>query len=207
MGRKQNDVFVLGDESLATETIGGRDSDAEGTHDGEAPTKKLPRLGSSGAGAAFAPASQAPRRLAVLGLGAGTAAVITCLVLLLEAGGQEPSLTPATSSSTSPSTPTVKSAAVSPAPTPPQRPVAPLPKREQPQPKPRRPRHEPERKPLTNPAPISSPVDVSAAAEETIPVYTEPAPTPESTPPPPPSVPSSLPGDGTSSGGEFGFER
>jgi hypothetical protein len=207
MGRKRNDVFVLGDESLATETIGAQDSDAEGIYGEEGLTKKLPRLGSSGAGSAFAPASTAPRRLAVLGLGAGTAAVITCLVLLLEAGGQEPSLSPLTSSSTSPRSPTVKSAAVSPAPMPLQRPVVQKPKREHPQHTPhRRPRHEPERKPHTNPAPSSSIVDVTVPAVDTVP-FAEPAPAPESAPPPPPSVPSSLDSGGTSGAGEFGFER
>jgi hypothetical protein len=209
MGRKRNDVFVLGDESLATETIGAQNSDSDGAFDGEGLTKKLPRLGSSGAGAAFAPASSAPRRLAVLGLGAGTAAVITCLALLLEAGGQESSLSPATSS-TSPHSPTVKSAAVSPAPTPPQRPIVHKPKREHPQhTRPQhRPRHEPERKPLTNPAPNRSLVEIPAAAVETIPPpLLESAPAPESAPPPPPSVPSSLDSGGASAGGEFGFER
>jgi hypothetical protein len=209
MGRKQNDVFVLGDESLATETIGGQNSDADGTRDGEGLTKKLPRLGSSGAGAAFAPASMAPRRMAVLGLGVGTAAVITCLILLLEAGGQESSLTPATSSSASPSSPVVKSAVVSPAPTPPQRSIVPQPKQERPQPRSlHRPHHEPERKPLPDSAPNRSTVDVPTPAVEAIPP-TEyvPALAPESAPPPPPSASSSIPGDGASGGGEFGFER
>jgi hypothetical protein len=103
----------------------------------------------------------------------------------------------------------VKSAAVSPAPTPPQRSIVPQPKRERPQSRPlHRPHHEPERKPLTNSAPNRSTVDVPTPAVEAIPP-TEyvPAPAPESAPPPPPSVPSSVPGDGASGGGEFGFER
>ncbi len=207
MGRKRNDVFVLGDESLATETIGAQNSDAEGINDEEGLTKKLPRLGPSGAGAAFATASPAPRRLAVLGLGAGTATVITCLVLLLEAGGQESSLSPVTSSSTSPRSPTVKNAAVPPAPMPPQQPIARMPKREHPQPQPHhQPRNEPERKHLPHKAPNSSNVDTTAVAVETIPLA-EPAPAPESAPPPPPSAPSSLDDDSASGGGEFGFER
>jgi len=75
MGRKQNDVFVLGDESLLTETIGVGDSGSAGIDDGEGLAAKLLPPDSVSEGAVLAAPSSSPRRLAVLGLGAGAAVV------------------------------------------------------------------------------------------------------------------------------------
>ena len=47
MGRKQNDVFVLGDESLAAEPIATRDPDPLAVTDAQVPDGELLAAGTS----------------------------------------------------------------------------------------------------------------------------------------------------------------
>ena len=165
MGRKQNDVFVLGDESLAAEPIGARDSGSAALEDVGGPTGELPGPGSSASGgAALAPAS-APRRLAVLGLSAGAAAVTAGLVISAKPGSQDAPPQPQASSARQPLSAVVAGSVAAPVPARPRRPLDPRPRPKRPRHQPRpRPRGEPQRETTTDSAPDSSPVDVVAGA-------------------------------------------
>ncbi len=195
MGRKQNDVFVLGEESLHAEPIATGNPDPVAAEDerepgGEVSPSPPVRSADSVGGA--------NRRLAVLGLGAAAAATLGALELS-GAGPVHPQR-----SQTSPRWPLIASSAPS-APAPPAHPAPPRPAdpKSEPRSRPRRVRRrprdvrhgKPEREPTQGQAPVGSPAEVSVP-----PMAPTPAPPPPSPPPPP--------GGGGSGGRErFGFER
>jgi hypothetical protein len=202
MGRKQNDVFVLGDESLAAEPIAARDPDPAGVKDAREPNGESPSPAPARPVGPPAGSAMGARRFAVLGLGAAAAATLGALELS-GAGPAHPQR-----DQTSPRSPLVVSPAAS-APAPPTRaaPARPADPKREPRPRhltvERRPRQihhsEPEREPSPKQAPVSSPVDAPV-----------PSPPPVATPGPaplPPSPPPSLGGGGSGSGEQFGFER
>jgi len=203
MGRKQNDVFVLGDESLAAEPIATRDPDPPALTDGQVPS------GESSSSPAPARSSEQPgcsgasvtRRLAALGLGAAAAATLGAL----ELSGAGPGYPQRDQTSSRPplaASPAASASAPNAQPAP-ARPLAPTLR-----PRPRhgdvmrRSRHlhhgEPRREPRPEQAPVSSPVEASTPPPIAV---ASPAPVPPHPSPPPPS------GGGGSVGGEFGFER
>lgn len=207
MGRRQNDVFVLGDEMLITEPNVGRDTGNGDTGDARDQTTRLPRFGTSGVGTSSASSSPLPRRLAALGLLAGASAVVAGLTLFAK---PDENLTPPTPTSSA-VTPSVSAPKVSVAP-PPAQPVRHrhTVRRPSPHPRPasrkqhRRPRSVQEREPPSEEAPVSTPVDVTTPT---------PTPTPVSVPvtappPPPPSTPPPENGGGASAERpEFSFEK
>jgi outer membrane biosynthesis protein TonB len=206
MGRKQNDVFVLGDELLVAEPIAPRDpgpavaTDVRGLG-GCSPPPPPARPAGFSAGSAMG-----ARRLAVLGLGAAAAATLGALELSSGTGSAHPQGDQASPRSAL----VVRPVPSAPAPSTPHRAPA-RPADPKPKPRPnhrsveRRPRDihrsEPEREPRSEEAPVSSPVEVpvppSAPLASPVPA---PAPSPSS-PSPPPG------GDGSGSGEQFGFER
>lgn len=204
MRRNQNDVFVLGDESLVTEPIAPRDPAPVAVMDVREEGGSLPP--SPPAPLAGLPAGSAlgVRKLAVLGLGAAAAATFGALEFS-SPGSAHPQ-----GDRTSPHAALVVKPASS-APTPaahpaPTRPIVPRPR---PKPRhlsvPRRPRDvhhsELEREPTSSEAPVSSPVEEPVSP---------PAPSPAPAPAPPPADPSPPPavaGGGTGRGESFGFER
>jgi hypothetical protein len=206
MGRKQNDVFVLGDEVLVAEPIAPRDPGPAAATDvrglgGESPPAPPARPAGPPAGAAMG-----ARRLAVLGLGAAAAATLGALELSSGTGSAHPQ-----HDRTSPrSALVVRPAPSAPAPSAPYRAPA---RRVDPKPKPRphhrsvqrRPRdiHHSEtvREPHSEEAPVSSPVEVPVPPPAPL-VSSVPVP---ALPPPSPSPPPG--GDGSGSGEQFGFER
>ena len=172
MGRKQNDVFVLGEESLLAEAIEARDSGSAALEDGENPTAELASLGSSASVGAIPGRASAPRRLAVFGLGAGAAALTAGLVISAKTGSQDaPSQSQTSSARRSPSA-VVGGSAAPPVPARSRRLLDPRPRPKRPRRQPRS-RGEPQRETTTDSAPISSPVDVVAVA-------VDPPPTPAS---------------------------
>jgi hypothetical protein len=208
MGRNGNDVFVLGEESLAAD-------DALPTQEG-LEDFAVNRTDQSDA-ALFASRSPAPppsksgprfaaRRLAVFGIGAAVAASAVVLFHGVEDGGgrdsvaasPSPAHAPAAVAQTSPLEPF--SPRVSHRPHPAHRkPVHLKPKKSKLK---NRPRGGPEREPNSEPAPVGPPVDAPAPASVPLPV-TEPAPSsPPSDPSPPPTG-----GGGSVARPEFGFER
>lgn len=209
MGRNGNDVFVLGEESLAAddalptqEGIGGFAVDGVDQSDAASFASRSPAPPPSKSGPRFA-----ARRLAVFGIGAAVAA---SAVVLFHGGGDgggrdsvaaSPSPEahpPAAVAQTSPLEPS--SPRVSHRPHPAHRkPVDAKPEKSKLK---NRPRGGPEREPNSEPAPVGPPVDAPAPAPVPLPV-TEPAP---SSPPPDPSPPPTG-GGGSVERPEFGFER
>jgi hypothetical protein len=188
MGRKKNDVFVLGDESLNAEPIGVRDFGSERAVDEEDRTGELPAPDARGVGVPAASTSSTSRRLAVLGLGAGAAAVIAGSALFADTGSHR-IVSPPTTSVVSAPPPSVATPSVA-------VPDAHVRPHHRPKPKSGQSGHhshsKPEREPTIDEAPVSSAVDV-------------PAPVTIS---PPPSAPPPLQSGGASGGREeFGFER
>ena len=80
MGRKQNDVFVLGDETLIAEPIARDPAPLAATdpQEGSGASPPSPPAGRSGLATG---AAMRARRLAVLGLGAAVAATLGALEL------------------------------------------------------------------------------------------------------------------------------
>ncbi|HWW67483.1 MAG TPA: hypothetical protein VNY83_05820 [Solirubrobacterales bacterium] len=201
MGRKQNDVFVLGDESLAAEPIAARDPDPPAVTGAREPNGESPPAPARPCDPPGGSAAGATRRLAVLGLGAAAAATLGALELS-GAGPAHPHR-----DQTSPRSLLAASPAPS-APAPPTRAAPARPADPQSKPRPRhltvrRPRRihhgEPEREPNPEQAPVSSPVQAPAPPPPPV-AAPAPAPLPPSPPPPP--------GGGGSGGRErFGFER
>lgn len=204
MRRNQNDVFVLGDESLIAEPIGPREPVPAAVTEARKGGGSLPS--SSPARPAGFPAGSAlgARKLAVLGLGAAAAATLGALEFS-SPGSAHPQvgrMSPHAALVVKPA-PGAAAPVAHPAPT---RPVVPKPR-----PKPRhlsvhrrlRDVHhtEPEREPNPEQAPVSSPVEVSAPPPAPT---TSPAPAP---PPPAPSPPPAPAGGGSGGGESFGFER
>lgn len=120
MGRKENDVFVLGDETLIAEPDSTQDADLVGDNT----TRDYSEFAESHeyvAPKARNRVAPAPRRLAVLGLGAGAATVVA-VSMLSAGGGNQPTPPPRSTSlvSSPPSLPamTQKVAAPSPRPQP-----------------------------------------------------------------------------------------
>jgi hypothetical protein len=204
MRRNQNDVFVLGDESLIAEPIGPRDPVPAATTDareggGSLPPSLPTRPVGFPAGSALG-----ARKLAVLGLGAAAAATLGALEFS-SPGSAHPQVgrTSQHAALVVKPAPGATAPVTHPAPT---RPVVPKPR-----PKPRhlsvhrRPRDvhhiEPEREPTSEEAPVSSPVEVSAPPPAPM---TSPAPAPA---PPAPSPPPASAGGGSGGGESFGFER
>ncbi|MGA8745669.1 MAG: hypothetical protein WB507_07380 [Solirubrobacterales bacterium] len=201
MGRKQNDVFVLGDESLAAEPSATREPDPLALMDAQmpdgesssppAPARPTEHPGGSG--------PSVTRRLAVLGLGAAAAATLGALELS-GAGPVHPQHDQTSSRSPLAASP------VASAPAPAARPARARPFAPKPRPRHRelmrRPRHlhhrEPEREPSPEQAPVSSPVEAPAPPPLTV---ASPTPVPPQPSPPPPS------GGGGPVAREFGFER
>jgi hypothetical protein len=205
MGRRQNNVFVLGDESLVAERIDGQDSRHEDLGDAELQTGQLPQFESPGVGTSSASSSPFPRRLAALGLLAGALAVIAGLTVFAKPDVPPGTLPVAALSTAAPkvSAPEV-SAASPPAQTVPHHPAVrrPSPRRRPVSRKPQgRPSSEPEREPLIEEAPVSPPVDVTTPTPAPVTV-------PVTAPPPTPSAPPPSEGGGASAGKpEFSFER
>ncbi len=203
MGRKQNDVFVLGDESLIAEPIAPRDPAPLAATDARGGGGSPPPPPSAGPTGLPTGAAMGARRLAVLGLGAAAAATLGALELSSSTGSAH-----SQGDRTSPrSAPLARPAPSAPAPhaqPAPARPAGPKPR-----PRPdhrsvlRRPRalhhSEREREPRPEEAPVSSPVKAPAPTSPPA-VSRAPAPLPPS-PPPPPG------GGGSGSGEQFGFER
>lgn len=200
MGRKQDDVFVLGEESLLDEATEARDSGPVSIEE-EGPSGQLPLPGVSASGGSTPASASASRRLAVLALGAGAAALSAGLVISAKTGSHDAPTQPQASSVRRSPSAAIAGNAAPPVSAVPRRSLdpGPRPKRPRRQPRPR-PRGEPQRETTTDSAPVSSPVDVVA-------VVTDPPPTPVA-PPLPPSEPSPPRGEGASGGrGEFGLER
>ncbi len=196
MGRKQNDVFVLGEEVLLAAPVATADPDPVAARDDRQPD------GETSAPAPARPLAQvlAPRRLAVLGLGAAAAATLAALEFS-NAAHRQPSQTSASSPLSAGSAARDQAPPTDPAP-----PASTVPK---PEPRhrhraPRRPardsrRGEPKRKPTPEKAPLGSAVEAPAP-----PVRSAAGPAP-ATPPPSPSPPPG--GDGQGGRENFGFER
>jgi putative chitobiose transport system permease protein len=207
MRRNQNDVFVLGEESLLAETIAPREPAPAAEGDGREGGGPLPP--SSPARPTGFPAGSAlgVRKLAVLGLGAAAAATFGALEL---SSGTGPAHLQGDRTSQH-SALVVSSAPIAAAPAAPPAPV----RRLDPMPRPRSPhlslqrrprdnhRSETERRPNSEQAPVSSPVEVSAS----------PPPAPVAIPAPAPTLPPRVPSPSPPSGGDsgsiesFGFER
>ena len=210
MGRKENDVFVLGDEPLATESDSTYDADLVGDEDTtrefgaesaelhEPVTPAQPR-------SRVAPA---PRRLAVLGLSAGAATVVAISVFSAGGGGDESSSPP----------PQPASLVASPPPLPavtPHKVTAPSP----------RPHHRAHHRVRRNAKKArdvrnhhrkesqretthtEAPVDSTVSVPTTVTVEPAPPPTPVSTPEPPSPPPPAQSGGGSGARAEFSFER
>ncbi len=197
MGRKQNDVFVLGEEVLLAAPIVSADSDPGGARDDWEPDGETSPSEPAG------PLAQmpGPRRLAALGLGAAAAATLAALELS-SAAHPQPSQT------SSPSPLSARSAARASAPPAHRAPPTPPTVRE-PEPscrhralrRPPRDTHHSEsrRKPTQDKAPVGSAVQVPAP-----PVRSAAGPAPA----PPPQSPLPPSGGGGRGGREsFGFER
>jgi hypothetical protein len=201
MGPKQNDVFVLGDESLATEPIAARDLDHPAPPELGVPSGESfspPAHACCGGQSGGSPTS-VTRRLAVLGLGAAAAATLSALELS-GAGPAHPQ-----SDQTSPRSPlAIRGAASAAAPS--ARPararaIAPRsrPRHRKVMREPRHLRHdEPKREPGPEHAPVSSPAKAPAPPPLAV---ASPTPVPPQPSPPPPSS------GGGSVAREFGFER
>jgi hypothetical protein len=204
MGRKEHDVFVLGDETLVVEPSSTPDEDlvgytttpddrAESAESHEyvvAPTTTRNRV------------APTPRRLAVLGLGAGAVTVFAVSVLSA-GGGNQPTLSPRSTSlvSSPPSLPAVTRKVAAPSPRP--HPRAHHPRRHPALKRDARDRHS--KKSERKTTHVEAPVDSSAS----VPVTILPAPSSVSVAVPEPPSPSPPPQSGGSSGGraEFSFER
>lgn len=201
MGRKQNDVFVLGDESLAAEPIATGDTDLPAPTELQVPSggSSSPPVHARSGGQSGGSAASVTRQLAVLGLGAAAAATLGALELS-GVGPAHPQ-----SDQTSPRSPlAARPAASAPAPSARPAPARPIAPKSRPRHRDvvRQPRHlhhsEPEREPSSEQAPVSSPVEA-------------PAPPPLAVASPAVSAPSPSPPPAARGGGrgeaEFGFER
>ncbi len=207
MRRNQNDVFVLGEESLLAETIALRELAPAAERDGREGGDSLPPSPPARPTGFPAGSALGARKLAVLGLGAAAAATFGALELSSGSGSAH-----LQSDQTSQhSALVVSSAPIAAAPAAPPAPV----RRLDPMPRPRSPhlglrrrprddhRSETERRPNSEQAPVSSPVEVSASPSPA------PVATPAPAPPPPPTGSSPPPPSGGGSGSveSFGFER
>lgn len=197
MRRKQDDVFLLGDESLfaeqaATRNLGSATGDGQGAG-GETPPASLTSPAHPGSSLPGA------RRLAVLGIGAAAAASFGALELT--GGGTSH---PARPQASARSPLIARSAASVPATPEEARPTVhskqPSPRHQEARRRPEPIHHrKPEREPTAQEAPVGTPVDVSAPS---------PPPAPAPAPVPSPLSPSPAPTGGGSRGREqFGFER
>jgi hypothetical protein len=203
MGRKEHDVFVLGDETLVVEPSSTPDEDlvgdtttrdysaeSAGSHEYVAPMTARNRV------------APTPRRLAVLGLGAGAVTVFAVSVLSA-GGGNQPTPPPRSTSlvSSPPSLPAVTQQVAAPSPRP--HPRAHHPRRHPELKRDTRVRHskKSERKTTHHDAPVDS--------SASVPVTILPAPSSVSVAVPEPPSPSPLPQSGGGSGerAEFSFER
>ncbi len=203
MGRKEHDVFVLGDETLVAEPNCTTDASLEGDDAArhidaeyvESPIYVTPTTIRNGA-------ASVPRRLAVLGLGVGAATVIGVSVLSTSSGGHTP---PHPHRSTSlVSSPSLQATPRVTAPSPPSlHRVHHRKRRAGPSERQVRSRnsHMPERETRIRKAPVGSTVAIPAA------VPPAPSPAPMTIPAPPQPSPSPHGGGGSGGGEEFGFER
>jgi len=197
MRRKQNDVFVLGEESLLAEPTATGESDPVGaTNEREACGESPPRVPARSG----APAVRA-RRLAVLGLGIAAAATLGAL----ELSGAGPASSPRRGPTSPHSALSASAAPSAPVPLAHPAPARLLDPKLRPRPEWRRARRpraihhsEPERKSKPKEAPVSSLVEVPAPPRPAL--SSAPVPTLPSRPPPPV-------GGGSGSGERFGFER
>jgi len=199
MGRKRNDVFVLGDEQFA-EHVGTQEIASERADRTEGPTDEFSASVPSHGGVSSTANLSAARRLAALGLVVGAVAAVAALTLS-SGGDHESSRVP----EASPSSPVVSAP-------PPSAPLAAhVPSVSTPRPQPKsKPKHdrpsEPGPRPTTeheretndDPAPVSSSVDVPVSV---------PVPAPVSVPPLPSASPPPGGGDASGGGEEFSFER
>lgn len=206
MGRKENDVFVLGDEPLATESDSTYDADLVGDEDTtrefgaesaelhEPVTPAQPR-------SRVAPA---PRRLAVLGLSAGAATVVAISVFSAGGGGDESSSPPPQPASLVASPPPLPAAT-------PHKVTAPSPRphhrvrRNAKKARDVRNHHRKESQRETTHT--EAPVDSTVSVPTTVTVEPAPPPTPVSTPEPPSPPPPAQSGGGSGARAEFSFER
>jgi hypothetical protein len=197
--QKQDDVFLIGEESLFPEQGLDQDSDPATAEIGpEAVEFDSPvRVRSSATPLSALPGT---RGLALLGLGAAAAATLGALEL---GGGGDPAPVQHEASARSPLI--ARSAASAPARAEVPRPLV-TPQRPKPErpPAPRRPMHrhpsEPEREPTPPVAPVSSPVSVTVPSPPT-------ASAPAASPAPPSPTPPSSSGAGSGGVERFGFER
>ena len=213
MGRNGNDVFVLGEESLAADDLEPRGEDAADFALGDiAEHDSIAFAPRSRIAEPLPPRPRFPvrRRLALLALGAAVAAVAVALFRGVGASGGD-SAAPSASLQAQAQAPALVvkaprpqdslSQAVSRA-----YPVARQPvhaKRKQHKLK-KRPRGGPEREPNSEPAPVGPPVDAPVPTPVPLPVpAAEPAPV--SSPPDPSPPPTG--GGGSVARPEFGFER
>lgn len=212
MGRKENDVFVLGDETLVAEPNDTHDANLVGDEDttrdfGAEPAELYEPVTPAMSRSRVASPT---RRFVMLGLGAGAATVVA-VSAFAGGGGDEKSSPPPRSTSLVSSPPplsavTHKVAAPSP------RPHRPAPLRVRRNAKPKRDvgnRHQRESQRETTH--IEAPADstVSIPPTSTYTVEAEPSPPPVTIPEPPSSPPPPAPESGGSSGAraEFSFEH
>jgi hypothetical protein len=203
MGRKEHDVFVLGDETLVVEP----DSTQDETLVGDITTREH-SAESAGSQEYVAPpttrdrVAPTPRRLAVLGLGAGAVTVLAVSVLSA-GGGNQPTPPPRSTSlvSSPPSLPAVTQKVAAPSPRPPVR--AHHPKRHTELKRDVRNKRSKELERETTHA-IEAPVSSSVSVPSTV----LPAPSvPPTVPDPPSPSPSPQSGGGSGERAEFSFER
>jgi hypothetical protein len=206
MRRNQNDVFVLGDESLVAEPLGPRGPAPVAATKARKDGGSLPPLLSAHPVGFPAGSALGVRKLAVLGLGAAVAATLGALEFS-SPGSAHPQADVTSSHAALVMRP------VSSAPAPASHPVPVRHVVPKARPKHRRPsvrrrtvdvhHDETEREPNLEEAPESSSVEVPAPPP--VPVTTSaPAPVPPPTVPSPPPAPA---GGGSGSGEGFGFER
>jgi hypothetical protein len=211
MGRKEQDVFVLGDETLVAEPDRTQDANLAGDYDvtrefgAESAELHEPVTPAT----ARSRVALAPRRLAVLGLSAGAATVVAISVLSAGGGdGGEPSSPPNSTSlvTSPPPLPAVTHETVAPSPRPRSKPHRQRRVTQSKREVRNQRRQESERENTPNEAPVDSTVSIPTT---TAPAPVAPSPTPATTPEPPSSPPPPPPVSGGSSGAraEFTFER
>ncbi len=209
MGRKQNDVFVLGDETLVAEPNSTEDANLVGDDDAtrefgaesaelyEPVTPAIPR-------SRVAPA---PRRLAVLGLSAGAATVVAVSMLSSGGGEKTPTSPPRSTSlvSSPPSLPAAKPNVTAPSPRPHRHVHHRVRRTAKPKRDVRNHHHRDESQRETTP--IEAPVDSTVSIPVTSTAPVEPSPAPVTTPEPPSPPPPPQSGGGSGARAEFSFER
>lgn len=210
MGRKEHDVFVLGDETLIAEPNSTQDADLVGDITmrdyGEEPAESDEFVTPIATRNRVAPA---PRRLAVLGLGAGAATVVA-VSMLSAGGGNQPTPSPRSTSlvSSPPSLPAMTQKVA--APSPPPHPRVHHRKRHVANPK-RDVRnqhsHKSERETTMKKEHHFSEAPVDSAVSIPVTVPTAPSPVPITAPDPPSPPPSPQDNGGSGERAEFSFER